>query len=159
VQNAAKRAEMGIATASTQFFRSIGGTFGVAIFGAVLTSRVGTELAVRLGAAGAKLDPRTLTDPTIARHLSPTVFEAVRQSLAASLHTVFEMALPLMAIAFVLSLLLKEIPLRTTANVHAAAEVAVDLGQAAPEGADELSRTELDGDSAGVPAAHPAGAG
>jgi MFS family permease len=156
VQNAAGRREMGIATASIQFFRSIGGTFGVAILGAVLTSRLGSELAARLGAAGSRLDPRTLTDPTVAKDLSAQTFEAVRHSLAAALHTVFELALPLMVIALVLSFLLKEIPLRTTAHVQSTAEVAVELGQADAEGAEELSRAALDG--GGSPSPRPAGA-
>src|SRR6266571_4861114 len=159
VQNAAVRSEMGIATASTQFFRSIGGTFGVAILGAVLTSRLGTELAARLGAAGAKLDPRALTDPTVARKLSPAVFEAVRQSLAVSLHTVFVMALPLMVAALVLSLLLKEIPLRTTANVHAAAEVGLEVGTATEEGARELSAAASGSEDSETAGARRAGAG
>ncbi len=157
VQNAAGRSEMGIATASIQFFRSIGGTFGVAILGAVLTSRLASELVSRLGAAGSGLDPRTLTDPTVARGLSPQPFEAVRHSLASALHTVFELALPLMVIALVLSFLLKEIPLRTVANVQSSAELGVDLGQADAVGAQELSEAALDG--GGAPSPRPAGAG
>ena len=49
-QNAVDRRDLGIATGTVSFFRSVGGSFGVAVFGAIFTSRLAGELARRLPA-------------------------------------------------------------------------------------------------------------
>ena len=100
VQNDARREEMGVATATVQFSRSIGGTFGVAAFSTILLQRLATETAAH-PADG-------------------------RLALANSLHTVFLAALPLAVLSLVLALLLKEKPLRTVAFVQGA-EVGTDM--------------------------------
>ena len=121
VQNDAKREEMGVATATTQFSRSIGGTLGVAAFGTILLRRLETETA-----------------------LHPTVH---RLALAHALHSVFVAAIPLGAVALVLAFLLKEKPLRTESFVQAsAAELGAEVGpaigaEASQEIADEEART------------------
>ena len=118
VQNDARREEMGVATATTQFSRSIGGTFGVAAFGTILLQRFTTERALHPGAP--------------------------RLALAHSLHLVFVAAVPLAAIALVLAVLLKEKPLRTEAFVQAsAAEVATDVATlpVGPEAAEGLAES------------------
>jgi hypothetical protein len=56
--------------------------------------------------------------------------DAVRAGLAASLHLVFVAGLPLMGLALILALLLKEVPLRSVSYVSAASEAAVETGQA-----------------------------
>jgi hypothetical protein len=61
-QNSASRRDIGVATATATFSRSIGASIGVAVFGAVFASRLGAELAAvpgaqGLAAAGARLDP------------------------------------------------------------------------------------------------------
>jgi EmrB/QacA subfamily drug resistance transporter len=129
VQNDARREEMGVATATVQFSRSIGGTFGVAAFGTILLNRLSTEAAAH-PANG-------------------------RLALANSLHTVFLAALPLAAAALVLAFLLKEKPLRTVSFVQApAAEVAVELSAtpAGDEVVDELRPRPADGDEGLRPA-------
>jgi EmrB/QacA subfamily drug resistance transporter len=127
VQNDARREDMGVATASTQFFRSMGGTFGVAVFGTVLFQRVAAETRLHPGAP--------------------------RLALAHGLHTVFLLSLPLAALALVLAFLLKEKPLRTVAHVQSAAEsgadVAADLGQSAQEGGQELALAAVEADGRG----------
>jgi MFS family permease len=123
VQNDARREEMGVATATTQFSRSIGGALGVAAFGAILLQRLSTELA---------------THPAD---------KALAYSNA--LHTVFVAALPLGVVALVLAFLLKEKPLRTEAFVQtSAAEIGTDVtgvsvGSEAEQGIleEELERT------------------
>jgi EmrB/QacA subfamily drug resistance transporter len=98
VQNDARREEMGVATATTQFSRSIGGTLGVAAFGTILAQRFATEMALHGGNQ--------------------------RVAYASALHTVFLAAIPLGALALVLAFFLKEKPLRTEAFVQtSAAEV------------------------------------
>jgi EmrB/QacA subfamily drug resistance transporter len=147
VQNAARREEMGVATAATQFFRSIGGTFGVALYGALLASRFASEMVARLGAAATGVSAQSLLQGGLGGpRLSPRIALAARESLASAVHSVFVWALPLVVIALVLALLLREIPLRTTSHVgsaipEAGEHLSADLGQADDVGAQELAES------------------
>src|SRR5207247_61577 len=108
VQNAVEPREMGVATASVHFFRSIGGTFAVAAFGSILTTRLRSELTQHLGGAARSVNPqRLLQSPATAHHLPAGLVHGVRLSLAHSLHDVFLVCLPLAGAALVASLLLK----------------------------------------------------
>jgi Na+/melibiose symporter-like transporter len=125
VQNAADYRDLGVATSSTNFFRSMGGSLGVAVFGAVLAARSASELATRLpadamrrmGAAtgGAGLDT-IANSPERIRQLPPDIQHAIVGAIAAAVHAVFLWAIPLLAVGFALSWFLKEIPLRDTAH-------------------------------------------
>jgi len=123
VQNAVPAREMGIATASIQFFRSIGATFAVAAFGSVLTTRLRTELTSHLGAAANTVNPQALLQsPATVRRLPATLVDGVRAAFALSLHSVFDLCLPLAAVTVVTALLLKELPLRTQTGIETHAE-------------------------------------
>jgi EmrB/QacA subfamily drug resistance transporter len=116
LQNAVDRSDLGVATATNQFFRSIGGALAVAAFGTLLVDRLAAELA-RHGSRG--LDPeRLLRAPGLARTLPRGAVEAVHAALASSLEWVFVGALPLAAAALVAALLLRELPLRTASHVE-----------------------------------------
>jgi EmrB/QacA subfamily drug resistance transporter len=116
VQNAVPHSELGVATSGATFFRSIGGSFGTAIFGAifanVLTGNLGRYLAgVRLppgfsGTAGAS--------PAALAKLPPPVHAGYIQAVNASLHPVFLWAVPFGILAFAITWLVKEVPLRRT---------------------------------------------
>ncbi len=116
VQNSVPYAELGTATAGTTFFRSIGGSFGTAVFGAVFTNVLPHNLARELH--GLALPPgltaATGASPAVLDRLPQPVHEAFVHAYAASLHTVFLTAVPLGALAFVLSWTLQEVPLRAT---------------------------------------------
>src|SRR5207244_783150 len=89
IQNAVERSALGVATAVNMFFRSIGGTFAVAIFGTVLTRRLATELPARLGDSAQLVSPqRLLQSPAEAHRLPAHLVDGARGALAASLHTV-----------------------------------------------------------------------
>ena len=125
VQNAADYRDLGVATSSTNFFRSMGGSLGVAVFGAILAARSASELAARLPAdAMARLDGASLdtiaNSPERIRQLPAEVQQAVVGAIAAAVHAVFLWAIPLLVIGFVLSWFLKEIPLRDTAHAGSA---------------------------------------
>jgi len=121
LQNAVPRSELGVATAANMFFRSMGGMFAVAAFGTVLTNRLAVELPAQLRAAAGTVTPQSLLrEPDAAGRLPPHLVQGVHEALAASLHTVFVDMVPVVALALVLAFLLKEIPLRTAAHVHAA---------------------------------------
>jgi EmrB/QacA subfamily drug resistance transporter len=121
LQNAVPRADLGIATATNQFFRQIGGALAVAAFGTLLASRLGTELARR---SVERVSPSTLLrSPGAAHRLSPGVVHAVHAALAGALQWVFLATVPLGVAAIVTSFLLREHPLRTEAHVELPAEV------------------------------------
>jgi hypothetical protein len=120
VQNSVERRDLGTATATESFIRSMGGAFGVAVFGAILTNRLAYNLK-RLLPPGSKIDPGSLTgSPAAIAKLPPSVRDAVIQSLANAIHVVFLAAVPLTLAAFVVTWFLPERPLRETAHVGAA---------------------------------------
>ena len=138
VQNATDYADLGVATSGATFFRSIGGSFGVAVFGSIFSARLTTELAAAL--SGAHLPPgfRASTveaNPTLLRRLPPALHNSVRHAYASSLDRVFLYAVPVALVAFVLSWFLREVPLRRTAS-------APDLGEGI--GAGSTQRTSVE---------------
>ncbi|WP_118180264.1 MDR family MFS transporter [Paraburkholderia phosphatilytica] len=111
VQNTVEHRHMGVATSGATLFRSIGGSIGVATFGAVFSNGLASRLQ-QLVPAGAEL-PHATGPATI--HQLPDVLRAdYLQAFAGSLHTVFIVAACIVALAFVLSLFLKDYPLRST---------------------------------------------
>ena len=117
VQNSVEHRDLGTATATESFIRSMGGAFGVAVFGAILTNQL-THNLQRLLPPGSSIDPGSLTgSPAAIAQLTPAVHDAVIQSLANALHVVFLAAVPLTIAAFVVTWFLPERPLRETAHV------------------------------------------
>lgn len=119
VQNAVPYRDLGAATAGTNLFRSLGGAFGVAIFGTILNTRLEAELPRHLSAVAlATFDMTTLTGaPAQLKLLPADVYSGVVEAFAASLHTVFIAAVPFAVVAFALTWFLREHPLRETAHV------------------------------------------
>jgi EmrB/QacA subfamily drug resistance transporter len=114
VQNSVERRDLGTATSSGAFFRSLGGAFGTAIFGAIMTARLGHWLP-RLLPEGSGIDPATLMgSPEHIRGLPPDVQSAVVDAFARSIGSVFLWAVPIAAVAFVIVVFLPEVPLRDT---------------------------------------------
>jgi MFS family permease len=142
MQNSIDARQMGIATATTQFFRSMGATFGVAAFGAVLFNRFQSELTQRLGPLAHRLDLRTLINAPTTRRIPAAIARDIGSGLAVSLHSVFVGCLVVGVIAAVASFLLKEKPLRTTSNVSAA--LSSEVGPVAEEGAQEAAGSTLE---------------
>ncbi|HXG41793.1 MAG TPA: MDR family MFS transporter [Dehalococcoidia bacterium] len=118
-QNEVPFRDLGTATSGVNFFRSMGGAFGVAIFGSVLNARLHHYLPRYLPAQqAAGLDPALLTtSPERLRQLPPPVVHAVVEAFARSLHWVFLLAVPIVSLSFVLTLLLREAPLREHAHI------------------------------------------
>ncbi|NHC45819.1 MDR family MFS transporter [Motilibacter aurantiacus] len=114
VQNAVDFRVMGVATSASTFFRSMGGTLGIAVLGAVLTSRLAANLEDELPAGAADtIPPGDLTgSPDVIKALPPQVHGPVVEAFVDSLQTVFLCAVPVAVLAFVLALFLREIPLR-----------------------------------------------
>ncbi|MFD4240754.1 MDR family MFS transporter [Streptomyces sp. NPDC058525] len=115
VQNSVSYADLGVATSGATFFRSIGASFGVAIFGTIFTNRLDDKLATALtgvrlppGASAAQLeaDPRAIG--TLPAEVRPRVLDAY----ATSITDVFLYAVPVVLVAFVVAWFLKEDKLR-----------------------------------------------
>jgi len=139
MQNSIDPRQMGIATATTQFFRSMGATFGVAAFGAVLFNRFQSELLTRLGPIARRFDLHALLNAPATRHLPPVVAHDFREGLSVSLHSVFIGCMVVGAVAAAVSFLLKEKPLRTTSNMAAA--LSAEVGPVGEEGAQAVAES------------------
>lgn len=127
VQNVVDNSDLGVATASVQLFRNLGGTIGIAVMGTILSS----SIAAKINNLGAGMDqfnnPQILLDParlaaiqnSFPESQHPAFIQMVdylRQALASSLAHVFLAGTALMVIALALTFFLKEIPLRTTVH-------------------------------------------
>jgi EmrB/QacA subfamily drug resistance transporter len=122
VQNDARPQEIGVATSTATFFRSVGGAFGVAIFGTIFATRLAHRLADLPRSVTARLGSGVHLNPAQAKHLPPQVHADFLAAFAHSLHGVFLFGMAMAAVPFVLSWFLKEVPLRTT--IARAAEAA-----------------------------------
>jgi EmrB/QacA subfamily drug resistance transporter len=118
-QNSVAMSDMGVATSSTQFFRSLGGTFGTAIFGAVLSSRLSHYLAESLpgGLASAGGDSTSLlSSPAQINKLPPAIHDRLVDSFVRALGDVFLTAVPVLLVGFVLACFVHETRLKTAAD-------------------------------------------
>jgi EmrB/QacA subfamily drug resistance transporter len=116
VQNAVDPADIGVGTAGANFFRSIGGSFGTAIFGALFAHEVPQQLAAALKGRVIKAGSVSPTQwtPKLLHKLPPTELAMVLHVLDSSIQFVYRWAIPVGALAFLLSLTLPEIKLRTS---------------------------------------------
>ncbi len=120
VQNAVPPRHLGTATSAAQFFRSIGGTLGVAVFGALLNARLAASLAAaNLGLPRGSNPRDLLSSPDAVAALPPVLRTALQAALADAVTWVFALAVPVVLVGFALAWLLDEVPLRTTASVGA----------------------------------------
>ena len=113
VQNAVDYRNMGVATSGSLLFRQIGGSVGIAIFGAIFANRLHGNLASQLP-AGVQ-GPKNVS-PQVVRNLPPALHEAYVRAVAEALHPVFVVASVIAIFAFLLTWLLREVPLRDSAR-------------------------------------------
>ncbi|MEU2349188.1 MDR family MFS transporter [Modestobacter sp. NPDC049651] len=139
-QNAVTADRIGTATSTNNYFREVGATLGVAVFGTLFTSRLATELSAALAANGEQAVRAGITSPD---SLTPAAVDAAGEPLraaivdayAGSLAPVFWYLVPILVVALLLSLVLKEVPLSDVAGMVArgeAVEREEDLPAAAP---------------------------
>lgn len=145
IQNAVEPQQLGVATASSQLFRSLGGTIGIAVMGTVMNSHMTskmTELGAASGAAGGQMqidpkyaeslkevmNPQTLLDQpkleSIISQLPPelqtmvdNLVHMVREALSYGVTSTFLTGAIVTAVAVILTFFLKEIPLRSAKDV------------------------------------------
>jgi len=141
VQNAVRPEQLGVATASSQLFRNLGGTIGIAVMGTIMATSLQNNLKSAAASGGgidmSKLDPKVaeqlsafhnpemlLDQPRLAQlqqtlpadvqPIFTKMIDMLRDALASSLTTVFLSGAALLVVASLLVFLLKEIPLRTS---------------------------------------------
>jgi EmrB/QacA subfamily drug resistance transporter len=119
VQNSVPYSQLGTATATATFFRTIGGAFGVAVLGAVFNTQLLAKMRAHASPAELKLisGGNITANPAEISHLPLAQRIQVIDAFSHSLQTVFIVAVPFAIVAFALSWLMKEIPLRTTAHL------------------------------------------
>ncbi|MEX2974978.1 DHA2 family efflux MFS transporter permease subunit [Streptomyces sp. C184] len=125
-QNAVPYRDLGVATSGATFFRSIGGSFGVSIFGTVFANNLRPRIAAAL--AGHPLPPgidpaRIAEDPRTVARLPAGELAGVLNAYSVSITDVFLYAVPLVLVAFVLAWFLKEEPLRRSVTAPDTSEV------------------------------------
>jgi len=155
VQNAFPFRQLGEVTASLQFFRSIGGTIGTAVMGTILTNSFTSTFQAKLPATikaavpASQLsqlsNPQVLLAPGVTAQIQhgfdafgpqgqalfQQLMEAMRSSLATAITQLFLLGAGAMVLAFMVTLFLREIPLRRS---HKADEGAI--AEAAPTDGD-----------------------
>ena len=114
IQNGVHFRDLGVATSANTFFRTLGMTFGVAAFGAIMAARLRRGLAQRLPADRLdQLDVAELTgSPDTIRALPRALQEPVVQSVADAVNLVYLSAVPVGALVVLVAWLLREVPLR-----------------------------------------------
>ncbi|GAB3987505.1 MFS transporter [Actinoallomurus acanthiterrae] len=125
VQNAVGYEDLGAATSGVTFFRSIGGSFGVAVFGSIFANRLTEHTADALRGARlpAGFDPAALrANPKVLGSLPQETAAKILHAYAASIQDVFLWSVPVAVLAFLLTWFLRESPLRGTSR-------APDLGE------------------------------
>ncbi|GGZ22215.1 EmrB/QacA family drug resistance transporter [Streptomyces inusitatus] len=115
VQNAVRYEDLGVATSGATFFRSIGASFGVAIFGTVFSNGLRTKLADAL--RGRPVPPgadagELAADPQAISKLPPGLRQPVIHAFSSAITDVFLYAVPVVVLAFIVAWFLREDPLR-----------------------------------------------
>ena len=127
--------DIAVGTSSNTFFRSIGATIGVAVFGAIYANSLTRSVTSSL-APIAKANPAAVPSPAqiaamqqnpnllFTGQVPPVVQHAVLNSYTHAFHVVFLTAVPLVLLGFLFALALRETPLRSGAAMETAREEA-----------------------------------
>ncbi|MDH4365005.1 MAG: MFS transporter [Acidimicrobiia bacterium] len=121
-QNAVELSDLGVVTAAVTFFRTLGGTFGIAVFGAVLRARFDGRLSevARTTTLPEGTTARSLADrPAEIHGLLEPLKGLVQEAMAHAVGAVFLAAIPIAVVVFILALVLEELPLRTSTTLNA----------------------------------------
>ncbi|MFI5914091.1 DHA2 family efflux MFS transporter permease subunit [Dactylosporangium sp. NPDC051541] len=137
VQNTVPYADLGTATSGVTFFRTLGSSFGTAIFGTLFTNHFGPALAKAL-AGEPGVPPAAASNPELLNRLPHTQAAPIIDAYAGSITDVFRWVVPVALLGFVIAWFLREVPLRDSAR---AAATDVGDGFSAPP-CDRVGRLE-----------------
>jgi EmrB/QacA subfamily drug resistance transporter len=122
VQNSVSRADLGSATSTVIFFRNMGSSFGTAIFGSILISRLTFHLRQLLPSSPItnSINGNNLqAGAAQLAKLPPAIRGDILEAFARSFHDIFLWGIPLALLAFVVALFLREQPLRASITQEA----------------------------------------
>lgn len=122
VQSTASFSDLGVATSGVTFFRTIGSSFGAAIFGSLFANFLDSRIAGALAAGGAP--PEAAQSPQVLHRLPDAVAAPIVEAYSDSLGLVFLCAAPVAVIGFIVALTLKQVPLRDIETT-----AALDMGE------------------------------
>ncbi|WP_405987407.1 MDR family MFS transporter [Streptomyces sp. NBC_00872] len=140
-QNDVPAAELGAATSVLSFFRSMGGTIGTSVLGAILANRVTAEMTKSLAGTGQSASGGDGAVPDISTLPAP-MREIVQHAYGVATAELFLVAAPFAALALVAVLFLKEKPLKTTSGMERLAEESKAEASKAEQGKADGGRTE-----------------
>ena len=128
VQNAVPMRQMGVATSSVTFFRSMGGAIGASALGAVLTAQIGDELARTLPpaalAGGGNKVAQFVQSPEVLDALQqthPALHEIIIQAYSHAIDRLFLVAVPISILSIIAALFIRQVKLRVSNAPPAAA--------------------------------------
>ncbi|GGQ74579.1 MDR family MFS transporter [Streptomyces flaveolus] len=145
VQNTVDYADLGTATSGVTFFRTLGSSFGTAVFGTIYAGALGPNLrdgiadAARTGAADPAVIGRAATSPAGVHGLPPEAAAPVIGAYADTIQTVFLWTVPVAALGLVVALFLKQVQLRDSARAGS-----TDMGEGFASPHDASSRRALE---------------
>lgn len=122
VQSTANFSDLGVATSGVTFFRTIGSSFGAAIFGSLFANFLDARIAEALAAGGAP--PEAAESPQFLHRLAPDIAAPIVEAYSDSLGMVFLCAAPVALVGFLVALTLKQVPLREMETA-----VGLDMGE------------------------------
>ena len=118
VQNAVPMKQMGVATSSVTFFRSMGGAIGASALGAVLTARIAAEfprflppaaLGRRRATRCADSDPEPGQPSTQLKQTNPALHEGIIQAYSHAIDRLFLVAVPVSLLSVIAALFIKQV--------------------------------------------------
>ncbi|MFE1112777.1 MDR family MFS transporter [Streptomyces rochei] len=145
VQNTVDYADLGTATSGVTFFRTLGSSFGTAVFGTIYANtltpnlRDGVAAAAGTGAADPSVIGRAATSPEGVHRLPPEASAPIVGAYADTIQTVFLWTVPVAALGLLVALFLKQVQLRDSARLGS-----TDMGEgfASPHDADSRRALE-----------------
>jgi EmrB/QacA subfamily drug resistance transporter len=155
VQNAVPMQQMGVATSSVTFFRSMGGAVGASALGAVLTAGFAAELTRFLpravlagaGSSGSKV-AQFVQSPAVLDRLkqtNPALHEGIIQAYSHAIDRIFLVAVPVSMLSIIAALFINQVQLRTSNTTARAPGNASPAGGAAPADGAEVAPTSPGG--------------
>ncbi|MFF6860762.1 MDR family MFS transporter [Streptomyces ardesiacus] len=145
VQNTVEYSDLGTATSGVTFFRTLGSSFGTAVFGTIYANALGPHLrdgvgaAVRTGAADQSVIAGASTSPEGVHRLPAPASAPIVEAYADTIQTVFLWTVPVAVLGFVVALFLRQVPLRDSARAGS-----TDMGEGFASPHDASSRRTLE---------------
>jgi EmrB/QacA subfamily drug resistance transporter len=139
VQNTVAYHELGSATSGVTFFRTLGSSFGTAIFGTLYTNQLEPNVTKAL-AQSPGVPPAAISNPRLLHQLPDAAITHVVGAYADTLNFVFRWAVPVALVGFIVAWFLKQVPMRDSSRAGA---TNMGDGFAAPDNADADHQLEL----------------